>query len=52
MVLVLDGCSFYYADIVNQVFRFVVGIWLHRKRRQILFFRKMTELHSKCAPCP
>ena len=23
---------------VNQAFRFVEGIWLHRKRRQIRFF--------------
>ena len=39
MVLILDGSSEHYAH--NQVFRFVEGIWLNRKIRQIgkdLFF--------------
>ena len=31
MVYILDGCT----RGVNQVFRFVEGIWLHRKSRQI-----------------
>ena len=31
MVLILDGS-------LEQVFRFVEGIWLHRKRSQIRFF--------------
>ena len=36
MVFILDGCAFYYAhNRVNQAFRFVAGIWLHRKSRQI-----------------
>ena len=36
-VFILDGCSFHYAHAygVSQVFRFVEGIWLHRKSRQI-----------------
>ena len=36
IVFILDGRSFHYAHIgVNQAFRFVEGIWLHRKSRQI-----------------
>ena len=38
MELTLDGSSEYGAHIVNQAFRFVKGIWLHRKSRQIRFF--------------
>ena len=37
---------------VNQVFRFVKGIWLHRQSRQIRFFsRKRTILLHTCATC-
>ena len=36
MVLLLDGSMRTYG--VNQAFRFVEGIWLHRKSRQIHFF--------------
>ena len=40
MGCILDGCSFHYAHAygVSQVFRFVEGIWLHRKSRRIQFF--------------
>ena len=37
---------------VNQAFRLVEGILLHRKSRQIqFFFRKRTNLHHPCAAC-
>ena len=36
---------------VIQVFRFVEGIWLHRKDRQIRFFRKRPILLHMCATC-
>ena len=36
----------------NRVFRFVEGIWLHRKSRQIqIFVWKSHILHHTCAPC-
>jgi len=39
MVFILDGCSFHYAHIWSKHgFRFVEGIWLHRKSSQIQFF--------------
>ena len=39
MVFILDGCSFHYAHTwSNETFRFVEGIWLHRKNLQIRFF--------------
>ena len=35
---------------VNQAFRFVGGIWLHRKSRQLRFFSwKWPNLHHTCA---
>ena len=35
---------------IKQVFRFVEGIWLHRKSRQIRFFRKrQILLHMRAA---
>ena len=38
---------------VNQAFRYVEGIWLHRKSRQIKkLFRKRRILHHMCATCP
>ena len=36
---------------VYQLFRFVEGIWLHRKSRQIRFFRKRPILLHTCARC-
>ena len=37
---------------VNQVFRFVEGIWLHRKSREIQFFlRKRLILLHTCTTC-
>ena len=37
---------------VNQAFRFVEGIWLHQKIRQILFFsQKRPILRHTCAIC-
>ena len=36
---------------VKQAFRFFEGIWLHRKSRQIRFFRKRPILHHTCATC-
>ena len=42
MVLILDGSAEHGAhNGVNQVFRFVEGIWLHRKSRQIEFFYRI-----------
>ena len=38
--------------VVNQEFRFVEGIWLHRQSRQVPFiFRKLPILHHICATC-
>ena len=44
MVYIKDGCSFTMRTHgVIQAFRFVEGIWLHRKSHQIrFFFRKKT----------
>ena len=37
---------------VNQAFRFVEGIWLHRKRRQsVIFTRKDPIFFHACATC-
>ena len=37
---------------VNQIFKFVEGIWLHKKSRQIRFFsRKIPILLHTCATC-
>ena len=36
---------------VNKTFRFVEGIWLHRKSRQIRFFWKILIIHHTCAAC-
>ena len=36
---------------VNQAFRFVEGIWLHRKSRQIHFFRQRPILLQICTTC-
>ena len=39
MVFILDGCSFHYEHTWRkQASRFVEGIWLYRKSRQIQFF--------------
>ena len=36
----------------NHAFRFVEGIWCHRKSRQIrVLFRKRPYLHHTCATC-
>ena len=35
----------------NQAFRFVKGIWFHRKSRQIRIFWKRPVLHYTCATC-
>ena len=38
--------------VVNQKFRFVEGIWLHRQSRQVPFiFRKLPILHHMCETC-
>ena len=42
MIFTLDGCPFHYA--INQSFRFVEGIWLHQKSRQIRFFFRKKDL--------
>ena len=34
-----------------RTYRFVEGIWLHRKSSQIRFFRKRPILHYTCATC-
>ena len=36
---------------LNQVFRFVKGIWLHRNSRIIFFSRKRPILLHMCATC-
>ena len=53
MVFILDGCSLNYAHIVNQAFRFLEGISLPRKSRQIhFFFGKEPNLHHIRATYP
>ena len=53
MVFIIDDCSFHFTMRtygVNQAFRFVEGIWLHQKSRQIQFFAwKRPNLHNACA---
>ena len=54
MAFILDSCSFHYANTygVNPKFRFIEGVWLHRKSRQFRHvFRKIPILHHTCATC-
>ena len=49
MVFIIDGSHFTMRTHGgNQVFRFVKGIWLHRKSHQIRFFSKRPSLHHTC----
>ena len=55
MGFILDGCLFTYAHIWSkQTFRFVEGIWCHRKSvvKSIFFLRKRLTLQHTCVTCP
>ena len=52
MVRILDGSSEHRKYVINRVLRFVEGIWLDRKCRQIKnFLRKRPILLNMCATC-